>query len=346
VKRYIIFRNSKNSFSLLLEKKTIWSILFLVLCILFLFIAGVGLGDVIISPSEAIRVFLGSGIAEHELIIDTLRLPRIVVSILVGMALAVSGCILQGIIRNPLASPDIVGITGGASVAAVAFITYLSGDVSIKWLPLATIIGAGLTSLIIYFLSWNKGVTPIRLVMIGIGMAATLSALTTFMIVLSPIYSASQAYIWLTGSIYGANWENVITLLPWVVVFIPLAFIYSRDINVQGLGDDVATGLGSPVQRKRFILLMISVALAGSAVAIAGGIGFVGLIAPHIARMMIGNTFGGLLPLSALVGGILVLLADLIGRTLFIPLDVPAGVFTAGIGAPFFIYLLYRNRNK
>ncbi|MFD1737718.1 FecCD family ABC transporter permease [Bacillus salitolerans] len=338
-------RNKSGSVSFHLHKKTVIISFILLFFSSLLFIVGLSIGSTVISPFVVIQQLLGFGTGEHDFTINTLRLPRALLSLLVGAALAVSGLILQGIVRNPLASPDIIGITGGASVGAITFIVTLSGVVSIKWLPLAAILGAGLVSIVIYLLSWKNGITPIRLILIGIGVAAAMNALTTMMIVLSEIASATKAYLWLTGSIYGANWQDVYSMLVWVVIFLPLALLFSRTINVKELGDDVASGLGVKVQLYRFFLLFISVALAGSAVAFAGGIGFVGLIAPHIARKLIGRSVQGLVPVSALIGGILVLVADVIARTAFLPLDIPAGVFTAGIGAPFFIYLLYKNRN-
>jgi iron complex transport system permease protein len=345
MKNYRSIRNRSGTISFLLEKKAVMIFLVLVCLSLLLFIMGLSVGSTFISPIAIVQQLLGIGNGEHTFVIETLRLPRMILSLLVGMALGVSGLILQGIIRNPLASPDIIGITGGASVAAVFFITYFS-EVSLKWLPLIAIIGAGIVSLIIYLLAWKNGVTPIRLVLIGIGVQAAMGALVTMMIVLSPTYSTSEAYIWLTGSVYGANWENVYSMLPWVLIFVPLALLFSRAVNVQELGDQVALGVGSRVQLHRFALLFVSVALAGSAVAFAGGIGFVGLIAPHIARKLVGRSFGSLVPVSALIGGLIVVLADVVARTAFLPLDLPAGVFVSGIGAPFFIYLLYRNRHQ
>lgn len=267
-------------------------------------------------------------------------------SLLVGAALGMSGALLQGIIRNPLASPDVIGITGGAAVAAVGFVTLLGGAVSIKLLPLFAIVGALLTALIIYMLAWKKGVSPIRLVLIGIGVSAITGAGTTFMLILSPFYTAGQAYIWLTGSVYGASWTDVRTILPVIVIVVPLAIWFARSLNAQEFGDDLATGLGVTVQWHRSALLLCSVLLAGIAVAVAGTIGFVGLIAPHIARKLVGRMFGSMLIVSGLVGALLVFAADLIARTAFLPLDVPAGVFTAGVGAPFFLYLLFKNRNQ
>ncbi|WP_400163110.1 FecCD family ABC transporter permease [Brevibacillus sp. TJ4] len=343
--RLFAFRSKTGRFSFLLPQKTIVIVSLLLVILIAVFVLSVILGSKLISPIEVFRTVMGWGTAENALVLGTLRLPRAVLAVLAGAALSVSGALLQGIVRNPLASPDIIGITGGAACAAVAFITYLGGAVSIKLLPAAAFTGAALVSLVIYVLAWKRGVTSTRLVLIGIGVAAATSALTMLMIVLSPITAASKAYIWMTGSIYGASWVQVYTLLPWVLLLLPVAMLYARNLNIQELGDDVAKGLGSPVQRHRFVLLFISVALAGSAVAVVGAIGFVGLIAPHIARKLVGPSYGGLLPVAALIGSLVLLTADTIARTAFLPLDIPAGVFTASVGAPFFIYLLYRSRH-
>lgn len=345
MKKYVPLRSRSGKFSLLLERKTVLVTFLLVLLTFLIVILSGSIGKTLLNPLEVIKIVLSNGNYDNTFIVESLRMPRVVLALLVGAGLGVSGAILQGIIGNPLASPDIIGITGGASVAAVTFITYFSASVSIGSLPFVAFGGAALVSLLIYFLAWNKGVSPIRLVLIGIGLAFSTDALTTLMVVLGPAYTTSNAYLWLTGSIYAANWDTVNTLWPWLIIFIPAALFFAKAVNVQGLGDHTATGLGASVQKHRFILLLISVALAGSSVAAAGGIGFVGLIAPHISRKLVGNSFGSVALVSAFIGGLVVALADLLARTAFLPLDIPAGVFTAAIGAPFFIYLLYRNRN-
>lgn len=344
--KYISFRNRSGTVSFQFEKKTVVVFLILGCLAALLFLVGLSIGSTMLNPVVVIKHLLGIGSGEYTFIIETLRLPRMTLAFLVGAALGVSGLILQGIIRNPLGSPDIIGITGGASLAAVVFITYFAEKAGIKWIPLVAIAGAGIMSLLIYFLAWKKGVSPIRLVLIGIGMAATMSALTTMMLVLGNTYSTPQAYLWLTGSVYGANWDHVKSLLPWILIFIPLVMFFSKTANAQELGDQVAAGLGVRVQFHRFCLLFISVALAGSAVAYAGGMGFVGLIAPHISRKLVGRSFGSLVPVTVVIGGLIVFLADVVARTFFLPLDLPAGIFVSGIGAPFFIYLLYRNRHQ
>jgi iron complex transport system permease protein len=349
--KYKNIRLFKGKFSFLMDRKAASVFMILTIISFLVFVISTGTGEMKISPLTVLKVLVGSGPDMETLIITSFRLPRIIIALLVGISLAVAGGILQGMIRNPLASPDILGITGGAAVAVVGFLAFFSDEnnaltVSINWLPLAAFLGAAVVAFLVYFLAWKNGVSPIRLVLIGIGISTLMQALTTLMMILGPIYQASQANIWITGTVYGSNWNNVATLLPWTVLFLIIALVAARTINIQELGDEVATGLGGKVQRQRFTLLMISTALIGSAVAFAGGIGFVGLMAPHMARRLVGSSFGALLPASALIGGILVMLADLIGRTLFSPLEIPAGVFTAGIGAPYFIYLLFKTRNN
>ncbi|GLB59741.1 FecCD family ABC transporter permease [Cytobacillus sp. NCCP-133] len=351
MKKYDNLRLLGGKVSFLIDRRALAIFLLLTAAAAGVFVISTGTGDMKISPLKVVQVFFGGGSDMERLIIQSFRLPRIIIALLVGISLAVAGGILQGMIRNPLASPDIIGITGGASVAVVGFLAFFSDEnnaltVSINWMPLAAFGGAAIVAFLVYFLAYKNGVSPIRLVLIGIGIASLMKALTTLMMVFGPIYQASQANIWITGTVYGSNWGNVAILVPWTLILLILAFVLARNVNVQELGDDVATGVGSTVQKHRFLLLMVSTGLIGGAVAFAGGIGFVGLMAPHMARRLVGSAFGALLPASALIGGILVMAADLIGRTLFSPLEIPAGVFTASIGAPYFIYLLFKTRNS
>lgn len=186
--------------------------------------------------------------------------------------------------------------------------------------------------------------SPIRLILVGIGLGAVATALTTLMITFGDIYNVQRALIWLTGSVYGRSWDEFWPLFTWVILFAPLTFILARDLNALNLGEDVARGLGNPVEMRRGLLLLSAVALAASTVAAAGTIGFVGLMAPHIARRLSGPDHIGLLPTAGVVGALIVVSADLIGRTIFAPIELPAGLVTAAVGAPFFIYLLLRQR--
>lgn len=349
MKKYTSLRVGK-SISFLVDKKalTVSWILFTVGIVVFLVSAGSG--EMYISPLEVAKTLVGNGSEMNEVVIYTFRLPRIFVALLAGMSLAAAGAILQGMIRNPLASPDVLGITGGAAAAVVAFLSFFSDDknnsltISIHWLPLGAFAGATVAALLVYMLAWKNGIAPLRLVLIGIAISALMQALTTLLMITGPIYRASQANVWITGSVYGASWKHVTLLAPWALILLAASWLSARKMNIQELGDDLAIGAGVSLQKQRFFLLLLSTALTGGAVAFAGGIGFVGLMAPHMARRLVGSSFGALLPASALLGAILVMAADLAGRMLFAPMEIPAGVFTAAIGAPYFIYLLYKSR--
>lgn len=337
--------------SFLLEKRSIWMMVMMLILLLTAFVLTAGAGEVYVNPIEVSKVLLGLDANEFvELVVESFRLPRMIIAVLVGMLLALSGSILQGIIRNPLASPDLLGVTGGASVAVVLFLGVFSTPktnaliVSIHWLPLVAVVGALIAALSLYLLAGRNGLSPFRLVLVGIGIWALMKALTTLFMVKSTIYRASQANVWLTGSVYGSSWDQVYVLTPIALVLILCTLASIRQLNIQSFGEEIATGVGGRVSKQRLWLFTLSTLTAGVAVAYGGGISFIGLMAPHISRRLVGSNYGALLPISALVGGLLVLLADTIGRTLFLPLEVPAGVFISILGAPYFIYLLTRER--
>ncbi|GAB6928982.1 iron ABC transporter permease [Paenibacillus sp. JCM 10914] len=345
--KHRIFRSPNAKVSVLLERRTLWvSLILFVLCIAAMIIS-TGIGSQPVSPLHVIQALFGNAPPMEQVIVMQLRLPRIVIAVLIGASLAVAGAILQGVIRNPLASPDVIGITEGASLGAVLFIFLFTGTVSIHWMPLFAIFGAFIITALLYILAWKNGVSPLRLVLIGIGVSAAIKSISYMLIISGPLQLADRSLTFMAGSIYGMSWDkDVLTLLPWVAVLLPLTWLQARNVNIQALGDDVASSAGAQVQKQRLILIGLSVALAGAAISIGGAIAFIGLMAPHMARRLVGPSFGSVLPVSALIGAILLLVADLIARTAFLPRDVPAGVFTAAIGAPFFLYLLYRNRNK
>lgn len=304
-------------------------------------------GEYPIATLDIIKTLFGidTGNPDHAFVIYTLRLPRTLVAFLVGMALATSGAIFQGLTRNALADPSIIGINAGASLVAVAVIV-LVPDAPVYALPIAAFVGAAMIAGIIYGLAWNGGSSPTLLILLGIGLSAIAAAFTSLLITFGSIYDVSQALVWLAGSVYGRTWEQFFAFLPWVILGVPIALSLSRHLNVLNLGDEVAKGLGSRVEWQRGLLVLVAVALAGSGVATAGSIAFVGLIAPHAGRLLIGANHQNLLPVTALLGGLLVTLADLVGRTLFAPIELPCGVVTAAIGAPFFLYLLIRRRSN
>lgn len=342
---WLTLRSHRFPFSLRLDRRVPKILLLLGAIALLVTIFSVGYGEYPIPPLEVIKTLLGlTTNSEYSFVIYTLRLPRIVAAFLVGVGLAIAGTILQGLTRNPLAAPDVVGVGAGAGLAAVSLIVVFP-TVPVVLLPAAAFAGALIAALLVYGLAWDRGSSPIRLILVGIGIGAIASAFTSLLITFGNIYDVSQALVWLAGSVYGRTWEHIQALLPWLVIFVPFSLLYARELNTLHLGDDVARGLGSPVEWKRALLLTTSVALAGASVATAGTVGFVGLMAPHLARQLVGTSHEGLIPTAALVGGLIVVLADFLGRSLFAPIELPCGIVTAAVGAPYFLYLLYRNRN-
>ncbi|MBD2360338.1 iron ABC transporter permease [Anabaena minutissima FACHB-250] len=342
---WLVIRSEAISFRI--DRRVPLMLLCLVVVVAIAMVINVGRGEYPISPLDIVKTVLGidTGNPDHAFVIHNLRLPRTLVAFMVGVALAISGTIFQGLTRNPLADPGIIGINAGASLAAVTVII-LFPAAPIYTLPLSAFAGALLMAMLIYSLAWNNGSSPILLILMGVGLSAIASAFTSLMITFGEIYSVSDALVWLAGSVYGRTWEQVFSFLPWLIVFVPMALTLARHLNALNLGDDVARGLGSRVEWQRGLLVLVGVALAGAGVATAGMIGFVGLIAPHLGRQLVGTNHEGLIPTSALLGGVIVVAADLLGRTLFAPIEIPCGVVTAAIGAPYFLYLLIRNRKK
>jgi iron complex transport system permease protein len=347
---WIAVRVRRLPLSFKLDRRVPLAALLLLVFTLVALVMSISYGAYDLSPLDVLQTLVGTLPADHpdahnfNLVVHTFRLPRILTAFLVGAALATSGTLMQGITRNPLAEPGILGVTAGAGLAAVTLIVWLR-DVSLTLLPWAAFAGGAITALAVYLLAWKSGGTsPVRLILIGVAFASVLGSLTTFMLVFGEINDVQQAYVWLTGSVYGRNWDHVRTLGLWLLVLLPLAFLSARSLNALNLGDDVAQGFGVRVERQRILLLVIGVALASVAVAVAGTIGFVGLVAPHITRRFVGPAHEGMLPVTALFGGALLVLADLIGRWAIAPSELPIGVVTALIGAPYFLFLLVRHR--
>jgi iron complex transport system permease protein len=322
--------------------------------ILAAFLTSMNLGLIRLSPTEIFWTLAGKGTTEQETVLLFFRLPRIVIAVLVGAGLAISGTILQGIVRNGLADPGLVGINAGAGLAVASYIVISSshegsirltgGYLQIFALPFIALLGAGLAAVLIYLLAWKRGVSAVRLILAGVALTFAMNA--AMLVVLTRMTRGQTNYtrIWITGSIWGTSWEFVLVLLPWILILIPFAIYKARVLNVLNLGDSVSHGLGMSVEFERRTFLVIAVALAAASVAIAGGISFLGLIGPHIAKRLVGVNHKALLPVAALVGGLLLIVADTIGHNLFAPIEIPVGVVVAAIGAPYFLYLLARSR--
>lgn len=318
------------------------------LLIIGVFIISMNTGHIRLSPSDVFRTLVGLGTDKQELILFEFRLPRIVISVLIGMGMAVAGCIFQGISRNPLSDPGILGINAGAGLAVTLFISFYPDKASapVFLMPLLALLGASLTAALMYVLSYKKhyGLQPIRMVLVGIALATGINAaMIVLQLSLRP-ENFQMLQIWLVGSIWGTSWKFVLALLPWILILIPYSFINARTLNVLNLGDQTAAGLGTPIERSRLGLLAAAVGLTGASVAVGGGISFVGLIAPQLARRLVGPKHEYLLPASALAGGLLVIIGDTIGRSILQTTEIPTGIVVAIVGAPYFLYLLSRSK--
>lgn len=312
------------------------------------FIISMNTGFIRLSPLAVMKTLFGAGTPKQELILFDFRLPRIVISILIGAGFAVSGCIMQGLSRNPLADPGLLGINAGAGLAVILFIIYypVTERGSIFLMPFLALAGAALTALLIYVLSYKRqrGIMPARMILVGIAVAGGISAAIQILTLRLSPEKYQMFSIWMAGSIWATNWKYVLALLPWLIIILPFVFYRAYTLNTLNLGDQLAAGLGAQVNKERAWLLAGAVGLAASCVAVGGGIGFVGLIAPHLARRLVGPQHQVLLPASAFVGALLVIVSDTLARWAFQPNEIPTGIVVAVIGAPYFLYLLSRSK--
>jgi len=299
----------------------------------------VAVGSTELSLKEVFRyLFIDTDTTKHKILLK-IRVPRTITAALVGWCLALAGCLLQGIMRNPLASPNIIGVSAGAGLAAVTiFILFPSFYYLVT--PMA-FIGAFGTTLIVYTLAWKGGASPLRLVLSGIAVAAFLGAGSNALMIFFPD-RVQNVIGFMVGSLSAITWQNVNGLWPYALVGFALSSVLGNQLNILLLGDETAVSLGLKVERTRMFFIIIASLLAASAVSIVGLLGFVGLIVPHLARLIIGNNARYLIPGSALLGAIVVVLCDTIGRFIIRPLELPVGIIMAVLGAPFFLYLLRR----
>ncbi|CEK29961.1 ferrichrome transport system permease FhuG [[Clostridium] sordellii] len=331
------------------SKKTIKLSCILLFITSLLITFSLGFGEVMVNPLDVLKSIVGIDTGFSSVLVMNIRLPRVLVAFFVGASLALAGSILQGVVKNPLASPDILGIVNGGSVGALVFLTIFTDPknnsltTSILYMPIFTFAFSFLALIVIFFI-YGKSTSTSKLIIIGIGVSAICKALTNILIINGPVIFIKEATTWITGTIYGSNWNHVIMITSTFFVFAIIAVIFIKDLNLHQLDDDVVTVLGNNLRKSRLILLCISAGLTAGAVTIGGGIGFVGLIAPHISRKLVDSKFENLIPLSILIGGIITLVADFASKWLFYPQDLPIGIFTASIGAPYFIYLLIKNR--
>ena len=314
--------------------------------LLGIIVLSIFVGQAAIPGSKTLRALWSTDDELARTILMDFRLPRIILAVIIGAELAVSGAILQGVTRNALASPDIIGITAGASLVAV-FMILAVPDAPLSAVPFAALAGGAGTGALVYVLAWKNGVSPERLALTGVAVTAVFQAGVTAIVTLFVENNDVQlALQWLSGSLYGKGWDSVLLVLPWAVVGLILAGFLSHKVDVLLLGEEAATGLGMRVQVARVGLVAVAVALAASAVSVVGTIAFVGLIVPHTVRILIGSKHRLVVPLSAMLGACLVLVADDVARAAFSTREFPAGLLTAVLGAPYFIYLIMRRKTR
>ena len=317
----------------------------ILLLVFFLFLAIVGgvvsimLGSVSIPINEILSALTGSGAGMYAEILQNIRLPRTIVAALVGINLALSGAILQAIMKNPLADPHIIGISSGAGLLGI--LVMLTMPAYSYLVTPAAFLGAMGAAMLIYILAWKNGIRPIRIILAGVAVSAFLSAFISALMIL---YSdrVHSALIWMVGGLSARSWPHVAMLWPYTLVGGILALFAARHLNILQLGDEMARGLGLPVERTRLMLTAVAALLAASAVSVVGLLGFVGLIVPHAARLMIGSDYRCLLPASAILGAATLMYSDTFARMAFAPVELPVGIIMAVLGAPFFLFLLRR----
>ncbi len=335
----VVVRSHRLGVSTRVHARAVWVTGIVVAIALGVFAWSLSVGDFPIPIGDVLASLAGAGSEDGDFIVRTLRLPRGLTGLLVGAAFGLSGAIFQRIARNPLASPDIIGINAGAAAAAVFTIIVIGG--SSTQVTFGALAGSTVTGAAIYLLAYKKGVTGYRLVLVGIGITAMLGSITSYLLTRAEIFDAQRATVWLTGSLNGRGWEHVRPVTAALVILIPVAIGLARHLRLLEMGDDTARGLGTRVELSRGALLLTGAALAALATASAGPVAFVALVAPQVARRLTGGRSLALLP-SAACGALLLVGADLVARRLFAPTELPVGIFTAVLGAPYLLYLLAR----
>ncbi|MFJ7102796.1 FecCD family ABC transporter permease [Streptomyces albogriseolus] len=301
----------------------------------------IGTGDFPMSASDVLSSLVGQGTEGQEFIVTELRLPRVLVGLLVGASLGIGGALFQSISRNPLGSPDILGLGQGATAGALTVIVLFSG--SANQVALGALTGGLLTGIAIYVLAWKRGVHGYRLVLVGIGVSAVVTAVNGYLLTKSDIVDAARAVVWMTGSLDGRDWDQVWPLLALCAVLVPVVLANSRALRMTEMGDDVSNALGVRVERLRLVLMLSAVLLTASATAAAGPVSFVALTAPQLARRLTRSP-GPNLVASMCMGAALLVLADFVSQRAFGAEQLPVGVVTGVVGGVYLLWLLVTER--
>lgn len=320
-------------------------IAFLAVLCTFFSVWSLSAGAINIPVDEIFNTIFDFDGVKHDFIINRLRLPRTLLALITGGALALSGTILQALLRNPLASPKIIGINSGAALA-VLLSTMLMPEIALTWLPLTAAIGAIFVALFIFLLSELRRVSTARLALIGIAVGFTCDAGVDYLLVTASAYEFSAPLVWMTGSLWARGWTHLNAVWPSLTGLSLVCLMFFYRLDLIRLGSGQATGLGVNVRKLRMVLLGLATLLAALSVSVVGVVGFVGLMSPHIARKLVGGEHRFLLPTAMLTGSLLVVMADSVGRIVLPPVEVSAGILTAMFGAPFFIFILLTNKSE
>ncbi len=308
------------------------------LLLLVVFVGSIALGAVRLSPGEVVDGLFGAPDGVAGQIVQNVRLPRAFLALAVGAALALAGYLLQDVTRNPLADPQILGFSSAAALAAV-LASVNNPDLPAAVLPAIASAGALAGAVLVFAAAWGTSASPVRIALAGVMLASLFTSFTALLLVTSDL-TTQAALTWVAGGLFGRGWDHWHAAWPYLLVTSALALLMVRQLNILSLGDDHARSLGLDVQRSRVLAVIIAALLTGAAVSVAGQIAFVGLVAPHAARMMVGSDSRYSLPLAALGGAILLGVSDILSRLLIAPTEIPIGVVTAAIGVPFFLFLL------
>ncbi|MFJ9120350.1 MULTISPECIES: FecCD family ABC transporter permease [Streptomyces] len=327
--------------SLRLDVRAVTVVVLLLLAALAASVVLIGTGDFPIPAGDVVRTLLGDGNAGQEFIVNELRLPRVLVGLLVGASLGLGGALFQAVTRNPLGSPDVLGLGQGATAGALVMIVLFSG--SAAQVTVGALVGGLATGLAIYLLAWKRGVHGYRLVLVGIGVSAIVTAVNGYLLTVSDIVDAARALVWMTGSLNGRDWEQVWPLLGVCAVLVPLVLAGGRGLRMMEMGDDVANALGVRVERVRALLMVAAVLLVATATAAAGPVGFVSLTAPQLARRLTRSPGPNLLP-SLCMGAALLVTADWASQRAFGADQLPVGVVTGVLGGVYLLWLLVAER--
>lgn len=326
-----------------MHKKYYFFLVLLFICT-SLVIVSLMYGTVNVPFNRILDVLMSDDGSKARTIIWDLRLPRAMMAFLIGANLAVSGALMQSMTKNPLAEPKLLGITAGAATMVV-IIEYFLVSLPYIWFSPLVFIGAALGGAVVYTLSMKGNVSPVRLTLAGVAVSAFLHAITVGILILLG-EDAASVYTWLVGGLNGLTWSHLMLIAPWSIIGLFLALALSSKMNLLELGDDMAKGLGVKVGLLKITMAILVVVLAGSSVSVAGSIGFIGLIVPHLVRKILGPDHKNLIPFSALTGGCILLAGDFLARTIVQPIELPVGIFTAAIGCPYFLYLVRKQGDR